>query len=214
MTRDHDELRRDLGVYVLGALDPPRREQVERHLADCAACRDELTELAVLPGLLNRLREEPGLIDVTAPPVEPTLARVAEERRHWRRRARLALAAAAAAFVALAVVVAFVAVGVPVGSSAEGSDTFASADGEAVASVETRRWGMNVELEVRGLPERPGYVLEAVALDGHRAQVATWSHTDGPIKLQGTCYLSPNDVERLQVIAAMTDDVVAILQAE
>jgi hypothetical protein len=208
MSNDHDQLRRDLGVYVLGALEPVRREQVERHLADCSTCRDELTELAALPGLLNRLREEPDLVDITPPAVEPALVRVAEERRRWRVRTRLALAAALAAVVALLIVV------VAAIPSSPAAVTFASTDRGAVAAVEARRWGMMVDLEVRDLPERPGYVLEAVALDGHRAQVATWRHVDGPIRLQGACYLSPDEVERLQVLAARTDEVVAILEAE
>jgi hypothetical protein len=45
----------DVGVYVLGALAPAERDAFERHLGDCAICRDEVAELAVLPGLLGRL---------------------------------------------------------------------------------------------------------------------------------------------------------------
>jgi anti-sigma factor RsiW len=42
-------------VYVLGALSRAERYRFERHLASCAACRDELVGLAGLPGLLRRL---------------------------------------------------------------------------------------------------------------------------------------------------------------
>jgi hypothetical protein len=44
-----------VGAYVLGALVPAEREAFEKHLADCVICRDEVAELAVLPGLLGRI---------------------------------------------------------------------------------------------------------------------------------------------------------------
>lgn len=50
-----DEIRHALGVYVLGAIDPAERTAVDRHLAACSACRDELAALAGLPALLGRL---------------------------------------------------------------------------------------------------------------------------------------------------------------
>lgn len=45
----------DDGAYVLGALSPSERASFERHLADCAACREAVANVAVLPGLLGRL---------------------------------------------------------------------------------------------------------------------------------------------------------------
>jgi hypothetical protein len=45
----------DSGTYVLGSLTPAERDAYERHLPDCATCRDEVADLAVLPGLLGRL---------------------------------------------------------------------------------------------------------------------------------------------------------------
>jgi hypothetical protein len=45
----------EVGVYVLGALAPAERDAFERHLGECAICRDEVADLAVLPGLLGRL---------------------------------------------------------------------------------------------------------------------------------------------------------------
>ena len=37
----HQEARDLLGPYVLGALEPEEEREVERHLASCAACREE-----------------------------------------------------------------------------------------------------------------------------------------------------------------------------
>ena len=50
-----DEIRHALGVYVLGAIDPAERTVVDRHLATCPDCRDELAGLAGLPALLGRV---------------------------------------------------------------------------------------------------------------------------------------------------------------
>jgi hypothetical protein len=47
-----------LGAYVLGALDPGDRVELEQHLTACPACRDELVRFAPIPGLLSHLTEE------------------------------------------------------------------------------------------------------------------------------------------------------------
>ncbi|GDY32557.1 anti-sigma factor family protein [Gandjariella thermophila] len=47
-----------LGAYVLGALDPGDRVELEQHLSACPTCRDELVRFAPIPGLLSHLTEE------------------------------------------------------------------------------------------------------------------------------------------------------------
>jgi anti-sigma factor RsiW len=42
--------------YVLGALPPAERREVDAHLRTCEDCRAELIAMAGLPGLLARLR--------------------------------------------------------------------------------------------------------------------------------------------------------------
>jgi Putative zinc-finger len=84
------------GAYVLGALTPGEREAYERHLADCASCREEVAELAVLPGLLSRLddaaAQEIGAGGgIAAPPrapetLLPTILWQAQQRQTARRR--------------------------------------------------------------------------------------------------------------------------------
>jgi anti-sigma factor RsiW len=49
------EIRLELGVYVLGAIEAADRGAIDDHLARCAACRDQLAELAGLPALLSRV---------------------------------------------------------------------------------------------------------------------------------------------------------------
>ena len=41
---EHQELREQLGAYVLGQLDLATRTALETHLADCASCRAEVAE--------------------------------------------------------------------------------------------------------------------------------------------------------------------------
>jgi anti-sigma factor RsiW len=47
---------RSIAALLLGALAPPERRQIMRHLRGCDDCRAEIIELAPLAGLLNRLR--------------------------------------------------------------------------------------------------------------------------------------------------------------
>jgi anti-sigma factor RsiW len=46
---------RSIGAYLLGALDPEEQVEMERHLTSCEICRQELIEVAPLPGLMHRL---------------------------------------------------------------------------------------------------------------------------------------------------------------
>jgi hypothetical protein len=115
-------VRQSLGVYVLGAIDPAERSQVDAHLAGCAECQEELAGLAGLPALLGRVpfaeaariaeideadsarlpRGEP-VAEPQAGPGEPgdvveltpLLAQMAQRRRMNRWRAVAAAAAVA-----------------------------------------------------------------------------------------------------------------------
>lgn len=50
-----EELRRELGVYLVGAIGPADRSTLASHLASCSSCRNQLADLAGLPGLLRRV---------------------------------------------------------------------------------------------------------------------------------------------------------------
>ena len=103
------EVRHALGVYVLGAIDPVERAQVDEHLATCADCREELAGLAGLPALLRRVpmaeaqrlavaEQADSATEETSPDelLPSLLTRTAQARRvrRWRE-----LAAAAAVVV-------------------------------------------------------------------------------------------------------------------
>lgn len=103
------EYARDDGAYVLGSLAPAERSAFERHMSGCQPCRNAVSELAVLPGLLGRLDAATAeRVAAEADAVEssrlPRLLSAAAERRvrdERRRRWRTASAAAAAACLVL-----------------------------------------------------------------------------------------------------------------
>lgn len=180
MTEEHHELRERLGAYVLGALDPDERLEVEHHLDDCDPCRDELARLSPLPPLLDRLSTEEvaaGSLDPPAELLDRVLARIERERRRDRRRLRRWQGLAAAGLAAAALVLwapwqgggstdALIAPAQPVAAAVEGE-----------AALMAWEWGTTVRLDVSGLPARDGYVLWAVADDGRREQAGTWGPT-------------------------------------
>ena len=49
------QIRPELGVFVLGAIAPADRERVSRHLASCPRCREEVAGLAGLPAQLRNV---------------------------------------------------------------------------------------------------------------------------------------------------------------
>jgi predicted anti-sigma-YlaC factor YlaD len=100
-----EQARQELGVYLLGAIEPAQRALVDRHLPACAPCRAELAGLAELPALLRRVPVEEAWQlppDATAPPPGPSLAALARQVSGIRRR-RWRLTAAAAVMAGLAV---------------------------------------------------------------------------------------------------------------
>ena len=77
-------VREQLGAYVLGALEPGERAEVEAHLAECRACAAERDALAGLPALLDHAH---GL-EMVPPPAameERVLDAVARERGYFRQ---------------------------------------------------------------------------------------------------------------------------------
>jgi hypothetical protein len=102
------EIRQALGVYVLGAIDPAERAQVDEHLATCPECREELASLAGLPAMLRkvpmveaeRLAAPGAEPDVAELPSEEMLTSLVAQTSNVRRIHRWrGLAAAAAAVI-------------------------------------------------------------------------------------------------------------------
>ncbi len=188
--------RFDVGVYVLGALDPGERETFEAHLEGCPACRAELSAVAGLPGLLSRA-EAPVHVVEPEPPAELLAGTV----RRVRRRRRVALLAAASAVVlALGVgagVTAWSTSGpgpapdtVAVGQAREVAlPAVAGSESSGLAGLTARPWGTQVSLTCiyEGAPHPPPpanaprttYVLVVRSADGRLEQIASWSPPPG-----------------------------------
>jgi anti-sigma factor RsiW len=196
---DCTDTRQSLGVYVLGAIDPAERSQVDRHITGCRECRDELAGLAGLPALLSRVSaEEVGRISgedaepVPAgaePPgdfVESVLSLTAARRR--RNRRWQAVAAAAAVVIAAAGAVAgFRLASSPAPASQSASATTPPASWQtarttsalsgitATVRYNKEPWGTAMDIQVTGVPI--GTTCQLWVTDGQGVHLAAAAWT-------------------------------------
>ncbi|MGW5642963.1 zf-HC2 domain-containing protein [Saccharopolyspora sp. NPDC003752] len=198
MNEEHAEVRRLLGAYVLGGLDPEERRRFEEHLGHCAECREELSGYAGLPGLLHRAGPPPEPIE----PSEPEWAKLIEKARTERaappRSRRWLLAVAAVVLLGVGTLGGMAAVS----WESQGSELVAAA---GVAShghgkLESRPWGTAVSLHVENLPPDDRFVAWVVARDGRAEQAATWSRTPtSEARLSGASAIPRDQVSLLLV---------------
>jgi len=190
-----------LGAYLVGALDPHERADVEAHLAHCPACRDELAGLAGLPGLMSRLTVDEVL---AGPPavddalLERLLSSASRERRVARHRRWLAVAAA----------VVMLAVGTVGGvtayraSNATHWHSVSAASGRvhmtvAMASVST---GTSLNLHLSGVPAEQWCRLVAVSDSGKREVAGSWDATyAGTAAIKGTTAIPYQHLSQLVI---------------
>ena len=216
--------RFDVGVYVLGALDPGEREAFEAHLVDCSSCPGELAAVAGLPGLLSRA-DAPARGLTPEPPPEI----LAGTLRRVSRRRRVALLAAASAVVLALATGAGVAAWTTSATAAApdtvaaGPDTVApgpareialpavaGSESSGLAGLTARPWGTQVALTClyQGAPHPPPapdaprttYVLVVRGSDGRLEQIASWSPPPGQdVKVAASTDLPTDRVSGLEV---------------
>ncbi len=162
------DFRALLGVYVVGAVEPRERAELEIHLNQCHDCKEELAGLAALPALLHRIPvseaeqiAHPDYLDVDvaedpAPGVlSLLLAEVGARRRS--KRVRGMIAAAAAILVALGGGAAAAAAAWQPARQAASTpvDVVQAHRGKLEVTVRygRSRWGTEMWVRVRGLPE-------------------------------------------------------------
>jgi hypothetical protein len=193
-----DEIRHDLGGYVLGALEPAEAASVRAHIDRCPQCADEHAALLDLPGLLD-LAQGIDAAAAPAPAVEERLLdRVARTsrsgaRRSWPRflrlptryRRPLAVAAVGLACAAVGGAVAAVTIGggdqelqQPSGYQVMLKGTAASPGANARAALESVPGGTTVLLWVSGLPGDSNTVYEVRCDGGHN-----WSASAGTFRV-------------------------------
>jgi predicted anti-sigma-YlaC factor YlaD len=176
------EIRQALGVYVLGAIDPAERAQVDEHLAHCPDCREELASLAGLPAMLRkvpvmeaeRLAVPDAEPDAPEVPSEEMLQSLVARTTNVRRTNRWRGLVAAAAVVVLAL-----GGGVVVGHALQSSpnpvvrwrEAHTVAGGvQLTVMYRELTSGTRVQANVTGIP--PGTVCELQAVDN---QGQAWS---------------------------------------
>lgn len=212
------QIRQALGVYVLGAIDPAERAQVDEHLATCPECREELASLAGLPAMLRKVpvveaerlaaaEEDPELTGMPSPEMLTSLLGRTTNVRRIRRWRGLA-AAAAVALVAVAGGAAVTNALEPGGSGQGRSAPVtawheASGTGQAGAHLTVRyrhkSWGTQMEVNVTGV--RPGSVCEFQVTDkaGGKSVVGSWVLWEGSAWYPASTWLGEDDLSAFQV---------------
>jgi anti-sigma-K factor RskA len=137
-----------LGPYVMGTLEPYEEREVEYHLERCADCREEAQELQLAHERLADLAYSTG-----APP-EDLKARVVAgiPRREASRRVPTWVAAVAAAFCVLAVIITPDLFGGRAMASANLSPTGRAPGAGGEVSIRGTGENMEMRLEAWGLP--------------------------------------------------------------
>ncbi len=196
------EIRRALGVYVVGAIDPADRAVVDSHLASCQGCREELAGLAGLPGRLGSVpaadvirltlgdpgRDAPDEGHPPKPTLRLLLGWAATRRRHlmWRRVAAAAAVAVIATGGAVAgsrlvaspapPPVAAAQAAMPWAATVHGSDPRTGA--ATTVRYLARPWGLEMQVQVTGIA--PGTRCELWVLGpGGRTAAGGWTVAAG-----------------------------------
>ena len=180
-------IRLELGVYLLGAIEPAQRARVDHHLAACPACRAELAALAGLPALLRRVPAD----EATELPLEDTIPAApgpppgAPPRRMARARRRSVLTVAAAlvaGFAAALGVQALHAAGEPPASTAQAvtADAANPATGAwAAVRYTPQPWGTKLAVRVTGIPAGTRCQLLVMTTRGQHIAAGGWTIAAG-----------------------------------
>ena len=198
-----DVAEESLGAFVLGALEPVEREQVEAHLRACPPCSAVAAELAPLPGLLHRADLA---AHEAAPPPELLERAIAEARARdgvpvRARRPWSALALAAAGVAAAALLVAAMLVSTRPTPLVLTATTAAPGVGAQVVVTPTDS-GTELALRLDGVEAGQHCELLVIAKDGGREVAATWiANYEGEAVVTGTTSVPRAELARLVVTA-------------
>jgi Putative zinc-finger len=212
------ETRQALGVYVLGAIDPAERAQVDEHLATCLECREELASLAGLPAMLRKVpvveaerlaaaEQDPEFAGVPSTEMLTSLmARTANVRRihRWRTLATAAAVAIVALGGGAAVASALQPSAAPPGPVRpmtwhQTSGTGPVAGAHLTVRYRHQPWGTEMEVNVTGL--KPGSVCQFQVTDatGGKSVVGSWTVWPGSSWYPASAWLGEKDLRSFQV---------------
>jgi hypothetical protein len=179
-------------AYVLGALSAQDQVEYEDFLAENPQNAAALTEFASLPAILNALSPEEALAldaepggtagDEARLDLMPSLARAVQKRqRRSRRNAITMMAATAAAFLAVGVIVASVIFGrpaSPAGPSLQAMTAAGRGGITAELAVSEKQWGTRLDWSCQYTKDWSrnvgSYDLVVTTMDGKHTTVGSW----------------------------------------
>ena len=188
------QCREHLPWYVTGTSSEGEWSAVERHLAGCADCRDELAGLAGLPALLSRVPADEAarlLVGSDPAPAEPVLAAVLDRAVRLRKQRawpRIAAAVAAGVIVGAGAASASRVLGQSPGPGAAGvarqwTRTVRGSDprthASAVIRYQSRPWGLELAVQVRGIATGTRCWLDVTSTRGQQVASGSWTVADG-----------------------------------
>ena len=210
-----DQVRLELGVYLLGAIEPAQRALVDGHLVTCDSCRAELSGLAGLPSLLRRVPDDviQRLAADSAVPVMPEpadnalLARVAAARR----RSRLLAAAA----VVVTGIISASAVQVLHGGTARPPAAVAPAHAVIVQAANpvtgtwaavrysARPWGTELEVSITGVADNTWCQLLVTGPHGQVIRAGDWKYDteQQPVWYLASVPIQAASLQRFAIVA-------------
>jgi len=185
------QTRNELGVYLLGAIEPRERAQLENHLASCPGCREKLAALAGMPALLRKVPVDEAIgawMDdgggrPPTPPLETLLRAVSRARRHRRRWAIAAAALAAVLAAACLLVFRSGAATTPATAAPRWTATATGANPVTGVSAAIRyaaeRWGSELDVRVTGIPVGTRCQLWVTGARGRAVAAGGWTIAAG-----------------------------------
>jgi hypothetical protein len=187
-------VRQALGVYVVGAISPADRGEVDSHLTSCADCRADLAGLAGLPALLGRvpaaeatrLLQEGGSEDAPPQLQLHSLLRLASRRRRRRLWPGLAVAAAVGLIAGGGAIAASRALESPSRPPAAAQQWTSAARGintitheRAIIRYMAKPWGLELDVQVGGIPVGTQCELQVTTANGRAVASGSWTVTSG-----------------------------------
>jgi hypothetical protein len=183
------DARSELGVYLLGAIEPLHRAKLDLHLGACQPCREELAALAGLPALLHRvpdaqviLESDPALRQEPAVPPEVLVNRAAGLRRRNRALAAAAVAALIAGTAAVSTAIQGQPqrqVSAPPAWEATVHATSSATHASAAVRYAPRAWGIDIEARITSVPSGTRCQLWVTDSGGQRLPAGSWTIAAG-----------------------------------
>ena len=194
-----EDIRHELGAYVLGALPEDEEVRVREHLASCAGCRDEHARLAGMRPMLDLAA--PGLEGRAMEPPSPllekeVLAGFAAEQRpgrslrpRWFKPSIMFPSAAVGALLAVLVLALAGALGGDDAATAETAVNLRGAEGSAHAVLATAEAGTVIELDAKLPPSgrREHYEVWMTAGDYRITAGSFRVGSDGRVSVELAC---------------------------